>query len=83
MSVLQNTFSTFQHLLIEAVPLVPDRPGVGAALEAWLRPEWVECWGWRRPPLCCNSGNSGRAATWVCPDAGSGWKQRLDWRLHY
>jgi uncharacterized membrane protein YraQ (UPF0718 family) len=44
MDVLQSTLHTFLHLLLEAVPLFLLGAILGAALEAWLKPTWVERW---------------------------------------
>ena len=44
MIVVQQTLSTFLHLLIEAVPLFLLGAVLGAAIEAWLKPGWVEQW---------------------------------------
>jgi uncharacterized protein len=44
MEVLQNTLHTFLHLLLEAVPLFLLGAVLGAGLEAWLKPRWIEGW---------------------------------------
>lgn len=44
MDALQNVFHTFLHLLLEAVPLFLLGAVVGAGLEAWMKPGWVERW---------------------------------------
>lgn len=44
MAVLQITLHTFLHLLLEAVPLFLLGAVLGAALEAWLKPGWIERW---------------------------------------
>jgi uncharacterized protein len=44
MAVLQNTLHTFLHLLLEAVPLFLLGAVLGAGLEAWLKPGWIERW---------------------------------------
>ena len=44
MNVLEQTFRTFLHLLAESIPLFLLGAIVGAALEAWLKPEWVTRW---------------------------------------
>ncbi|HJT79865.1 MAG TPA: permease [Chthoniobacterales bacterium] len=44
MAILEQTLRTFWHLLIEAVPLFLLGAVLGAALEAWLKPEWVGRW---------------------------------------
>lgn len=44
MDVLQNTLHSFAHLLLEAVPLFLLGAVLGAGLEAWLKPEWIERW---------------------------------------
>jgi uncharacterized membrane protein YraQ (UPF0718 family) len=44
MPVLQLTLYTFLHLLLEAVPLFLLGAVLGAALEAWLKPGWIEGW---------------------------------------
>lgn len=44
MAVLDNALNTFLHLLLEAVPLFLLGVVVGAGLEAWLKPGWVERW---------------------------------------
>jgi uncharacterized membrane protein YraQ (UPF0718 family) len=44
MDPLQATFHTFLRLLFEAVPLFLLGAVLGAALEAWLKPGWVERW---------------------------------------
>ena len=44
MAVLQITLHTFLHLLLEAVPLFLLGAALGAGLEAWLKPEWIERW---------------------------------------
>jgi uncharacterized membrane protein YraQ (UPF0718 family) len=44
MAVLQTTLHTFLHLLLEAVPLFLLGAVLGAGLEAWLKPGWIERW---------------------------------------
>lgn len=44
MVVLQPTLHTFLHLLLEAVPLFILGAVLGAGLEAWLKPGWIERW---------------------------------------
>ena len=44
MDVLQITLNTFLHLLLEAVPLFLLGAALGAGLEAWLKPGWIERW---------------------------------------
>ena len=44
MNVLEQTLRTFLHLLVESVPLFLLGAIIGAALEAWLKPEWVTRW---------------------------------------
>jgi uncharacterized membrane protein YraQ (UPF0718 family) len=41
---MSSVAHTFLHLLLEAVPLFLLGAVLGAALEAWLKPGWVECW---------------------------------------
>jgi uncharacterized membrane protein YraQ (UPF0718 family) len=43
-SLLRQIFATFLHLFGEATPLFLLGAAVGAAVEAWLRPEWVSRW---------------------------------------
>lgn len=42
MDVFQNTLHTFLDLLLEAVPLFLVGAILGAGLEAWLKPGWIE-----------------------------------------
>jgi uncharacterized membrane protein YraQ (UPF0718 family) len=44
MTVLQPTLHTFLQLLLEAVPLFLLGAILGAALESWLKPGWIERW---------------------------------------
>lgn len=44
MAVLQPTLHTFLHLLLEALPLFLLGAALGAGLEAWLKPGWIERW---------------------------------------
>lgn len=44
MAVFQTTLHTFLHLLLEAVPLFLLGAALGAGLEAWLKPRWIEGW---------------------------------------
>jgi uncharacterized protein len=44
MPVLEVTALIFLHLLLEAVPLFLLGAVLGAALEAWLKPGWIEGW---------------------------------------
>jgi uncharacterized membrane protein YraQ (UPF0718 family) len=44
MAVLQLTLHTFLYLLLEAVPLFLLGAVLGAALETWLKPGWIERW---------------------------------------
>jgi uncharacterized protein len=44
MAVFQTTLHTFLHLLLEAVPLFLLGSVLGAGLEAWLKPRWIEGW---------------------------------------
>ena len=44
MNVLEQTLRTFLHLLVESVPLFLLGAIIGAAVEAWLKPEWVTRW---------------------------------------
>jgi len=44
MDVVQLTLHTFLHLLLEAAPLFVLGAVLGAGLEAWLKPGWVERW---------------------------------------
>ena len=41
---MSRVADTFLHLLLEAVPLFLLGAVLGAALEAWLKPGWVERW---------------------------------------
>jgi uncharacterized protein len=44
MAVLQITLHAFLHLLLEAAPLFLLGAVLGAGLEAWLKPGWIERW---------------------------------------
>lgn len=42
--MLEQILRIFWHLLMEAVPLFLLGAIIGAALEAWLKPEWITRW---------------------------------------
>jgi uncharacterized membrane protein YraQ (UPF0718 family) len=42
--MLPHILNTLLHLLVDAVPLFLLGSVLGAALEAWLKPEWIERW---------------------------------------
>lgn len=44
MAVFQPALHTFLHLLLEAVPLFLLGAVLGAGIEAWLKPGWIERW---------------------------------------
>lgn len=41
---MQQILTTFLHLLLEAVPLFLIGAALGAAVEAWVKPQWIERW---------------------------------------
>ena len=41
---MQQIFPNFLHLLADAVPLFLIGAALGAAVEAWLNPQWIERW---------------------------------------